>query len=197
MKAFYISVLLIGIYFIFQSFKIIDVFKTEKQAYRVIKKEAGFEIRFYPAATMATVYSKGVNYKSVASSGFNKLAKFIFGGNQQKESISMTAPVIMRITDKGSSMSFVMPQKYNESALPTPNDAQIEIKKSQPAYFAAISFSGYANDEKITVYHEKLAGMLKEKNILRKEGFYFLGYNAPFQFIGRTNEIIIPIEWKE
>ena len=197
MKAFYISVLLIGIYFIFQSFKIIDVFKTEKQAYRVIKKEAGFEIRFYPAATMATVYSKGVNYKSVASSGFNKQAKFIFGGNQQKESISMTAPVIMRITDKGSSMSFVMPQKYNEIALPTPNDAQIEIKKSQPAYFAAISFSGYANDEKITVYHEKLAGMLKEKNILRKEGFYFLGYNAPFQFIGRTNEIIIPIEWKE
>ena len=183
--------------FIFQSFKIVGVVKTEKQAYRVVKKEAGFEIRFYPSATMATVYSKADNYKSVASSGFNKLAKFIFGGNQQKESISMTAPVIMRITDKGSSMSFVMPQKYNESTLPTPNDPQIEIKKSQPAYFAALSFSGYANDEKIAIYQEKLAAMLKEKNIVRKEGYYFLGYNAPFQFIGRTNEVIIPIEWKE
>jgi len=197
MKTLYISLLLIGIYFIFQSFKIIGVVKTEKQAYRVVKKEAGFEIRFYPSATMATVYSKADNYKSVASSGFNKLAKFIFGGNQQKESISMTAPVIMRITDKGSSMSFVMPQKYNESTLPIPNDPQIEIKKSQPAYFAALSFSGYANDEKIAIYQEKLAAMLKEKNIVRKEGFYFLGYNAPFQFIGRTNEVIIPIEWKE
>ena len=197
MKTLYISLLLIGIYFIFQSFKIMGVVKTEKQAYRVVKKEAGFEIRFYPSATMATVYSKADNYKSVASSGFNKLAKFIFGGNQQKESISMTAPVIMRITDKGSSMSFVMPQKYNESKLPIPNDPQIEIKKSQPAYFAALSFSGYANDEKIAIYQEKLAAMLKEKNIVRKEGFYFLGYNAPFQFIGRTNEVIIPIEWKE
>ena len=197
MKTLYISLLLIGIYLIFQSFKIIGVIKTEKQAYRVVKKEAGFEIRFYPSATMATVYSKADNYKSVASSGFNKLAKFIFGGNQQKESISMTAPVIMRITDKGSSMSFVMPQKYNESTLPIPNDPQIEIKKSQPAYFAALSFSGYANDEKIAIYQEKLAAMLKEKNIVRKEGFYFLGYNAPFQFIGRTNEVIIPIEWKE
>ena len=197
MKTLYISLLLIGIYFIFQSFKIIGVVKTEKQAYRVVKKEAGFEIRFYPSATMATVYSKADNYKSVASSGFNKLAKFIFGGNQQKESISMTAPVIMRITDKGSSMSFVMPQKYNESTLPIPNDPQIEIKKSQPAYFAALSFSGYANDEKIAIYQEKLAAMLKEKNIVRKEGYYFLGYNAPFQFIGRTNEVIIPIEWKE
>jgi hypothetical protein len=39
--------------------------------------------------------------------------------------------------------------------------------------------------------------MLKEKKIVRKEGFYFLGYDAPFQFIGRTNEVIIPVEWKE
>jgi hypothetical protein len=77
------------------------------------------------------------------------------------------------------------------------NKAQIEIKKSQPTYFAAISFSGYANDEKIAIYQDKLAAMLKEKNIMRKEGFYFLGYNAPFQFVGRTNEVIIPIEWIE
>ena len=197
MKALYIPLVLLGIYLIFQSFKYIGVVKTEKQAYRVVKKEDGFEIRFYPSTTMATVYSKASNYKSVASSGFNKLAKFIFGGNQQKESISMTAPVIMRFTDKGSSMSFVMPQKYNEIPLPTPNDAQIEIKKSQPEYFAAISFHGYANDEKIALYQYKLADLLKEKNIVRKEGFYFLGYNAPFQFIGRTNEVIIPIEWIE
>ena len=197
MKAVYISLLLVAIFLIFQSFKIINVVKTEKQAYRVVKKEAGFEIRFYPSATMATVYSKATNYKSVASSGFNKLAKFIFGGNQEKESISMTAPVIMRFTDKGSSMSFVMPQKYNEKPLPTPNDTQIEIKKSQSGYFAAISFGGYANDEKIEIYRDQLSGMLKERNIARKEGFYFLGYNAPFQFIGRTNEVIIPIEWEE
>jgi hypothetical protein len=197
MKAVYISLLLMGIYLIFQSFKVMDVLKTEKQAYRVVKKEAGFEIRFYPSATMATVYSKATNYKSVSSSGFSKLAKFIFGGNQQNESISMTAPVIMRITEKGSSMSFVMPQKYNEKTLPTPNDTQIEIKKSEPSYFAAISFSGYANDEKIATYRDQLAAMLKAKNIVKKDGFYFLGYNAPFQFIGRTNEVIIPIEWTE
>lgn len=197
MKALYISLFLIGCYFIFQSFNTTDMAITEKQAYRLVKKEDGFEIRFYPSATMATVYSKGTNYKSVANSGFNKLAKFIFGGNQQRESIPMTAPVIMSFTNKGSSMSFVMPKKYEGKQLPTPNDSQIEIKKSQPAYFAVISFSGYANDEKITGYHDKLLGMLRAKNIIAREGFYFLGYNAPFQFIGRTNEVIIPIEWKE
>ena len=197
MKSLFLSLLLVSIYFLFQSFNSIEMAKTEKQTYRLVKKEAGFEIRFYPSTTMATVYSKGTNYKSVANSGFSKLAKFIFGGNQQRESISMTAPVIMSFTDKGSSMSFVMPKKYDEKPLPTPNDPQIEINKSQPTYFAAISFSGYADDEKITAYHNKLLEMLKEKNIVTKEGFYFLGYNAPFQFIGRTNEVIIPIEWKE
>ena len=197
MKAIYFSLILLGIYLVFQSFKSVAALKTEKQAYRLVKKEAGFEIRYYPAATMATVYSKGTNYKSVASSGFNKLAKYIFGGNQQKESISMTAPVRMSITEKGSSMSFVMPKKYNEKALPTPNDPQIEIKQSSPEYVAVISFGGYATDEKIKEHYDQLATLLKERQIQAKGGFNFLGYNAPFQFVGRTNEIIIPIEWKE
>jgi hypothetical protein len=38
---------------------------------------------------------------------------------------------------------------------------------------------------------------LAKQKIQVKGEFNFLGYNAPFQFIGRTNEIIIPIEWKE
>jgi hypothetical protein len=65
MKALYIPLILAGIYIVFQSFKTIGSLKTEKQAYRLVKKEAGFEIRYYPSATMATVYSKGTNYKSV------------------------------------------------------------------------------------------------------------------------------------
>jgi hypothetical protein len=27
--------------------------------------------------------------------------------------------------------------------------------------------------------------------------YSLLGYNAPFQFWGRKNEVVIPIEWKE
>ena len=197
MKSLSIILLLVAIYFVFQSFISRYVFDTEKQAYRVVKKEADFEIRYYPEATMATVYTKGTNYKSVASSGFNKLAKYIFGGNQQKESISMTAPVRMSITDNGSSMSFVMPQKYHNQTLPTPNDPNIEIKKSLPEYVAVISFGGYATDEKIAQSYQKLLKSLSENKIITKGGYKLLGYNAPYQFIGRTNEVIIPIEWQE
>jgi hypothetical protein len=90
-----------------------------------------------------------------------------------------------------------MPEKYATNKLPTPNDKNIQIQKSQPEYVAVIGFSGYANDEKINEYRNKLAQILTKRKIRTKGDFNFLGYNAPFQFLGRTNEIVIPIEWTE
>ncbi len=197
MKALYITLSLAAIYFVFQSFIAANALKTEKQKYRMVLKDAELEIRYYPSATMATIYSKGTNYKGVANNGFRKLAGFIFGGNEEKKGISMTAPVRMNMSEKGSEMSFVMPEKYNESTLPKPNDASIRIHKSAPQYVAVISFSGYATDEKIQSYKHQLEQILAKRNIKITGDYNFLGYNAPYQFIGRTNEVIIPIEWKE
>lgn len=197
MKLLSTSIVLLIIYIVFQSFVKINAIKTEKQKYRLVLKESDFEIRFYPPATMATIFSEATNYKGLANSGFRKLAGFIFGGNEQKESISMTAPVRMNMSEKGSSMSFVMPEKYASQKLPTPNDKNIQIKTSQPEYVAVISFSGYANDEKIQDQKLKLQQILTDKKIKTTGEYSFLGYNAPYQFVGRTNEIIIPIEWKE
>lgn len=197
MRALYIALGLGAIYFIFQSFIAGNAVKTEKQKYRTVLKDDVFEIRYYPPATMATVYSSATNYKSVANSGFGKLARFIFGGNNENESIAMTAPVRMNMSEKGAEMSFVMPTKYNESNLPKPNDKSIHIHQSAPQYVAVVSFGGYANDEKIKTHKEKLLQILSERNIKVTGDYTFLGYNAPYQMIARTNEIAIPIEWTE
>jgi ribosomal protein L25 (general stress protein Ctc) len=197
MKALYIFLGLGTIYIVFQSFIANSAVKTEKQKYRTVVKDDELEIRYYPAATMATVYSSATNYKSVASSGFGKLARFIFGGNKENVSIAMTAPVRMNMSEKGAEMSFVMPTKYNESNLPKPNDESIRIHESAPQYVAVVSFGGYANDEKIKTHKEKLLQILSQRNIKVTGDYTFLGYNAPYQMIARTNEIAIPIEWKE
>ena len=197
MKLLYISLGLVAVYIIFQSFITTNALKTEKQKYKLISKDKELEIRYYPEATFATVYSNATNYKGVASSGFRKLAGFIFGGNEEKKGISMTAPVRMNMSGNGSEMSFVMPEKYDASNLPKPNDASIKIHKSKPEYVAVVGFGGYASDEKIIEYRDKLLSILKERNIKVAGEFTFLGYNAPYQIIARTNEIIIPIEWKE
>jgi hypothetical protein len=193
MKLYYLLLALAIIFIVFQSFRKFSASTIETQKYRVVKKEHGFEVRFYPKATFATIRSSGANYKQVASSGFRKLAGYIFGGNNQNKSIAMTTPVRMEMSEKGSAMSFVMPEKYDMASLPKPNDATVEIKQSEEV----IAFGGYANDEKIDDYKNKLVALLQKKNIKIIGNFNFLGYNAPYQFIGRKNEISIPIEWKE
>jgi SOUL heme-binding protein len=197
MKLVYLFIALGLVFVVFQSFRSFSASKIETQKYRVVKVEEGFEIRFYPKATFATIQSSGSNYKQVASSGFRKLAGYIFGGNDQNKSIAMTAPVRMEMSEKGSAMSFVMPEKYDASSLPKPKDATVQIKQSTESYEAVIAFGGYANDEKITDYTNKLVALLNKKGIKIIGGYNFLGYNAPFDFIGRKNEISIPIEWKE
>jgi hypothetical protein len=169
--------------------------KTETQAYNVIKVEESFEVRYYPAATMAMISSSSKSYKDLGSSGFGKLAKYIFGGNSDKKQIAMTSPVHMDIGDSNSSMAFVLPSAYNQTNLPKPNDSTISIKTSEPEYVAAIKFGGFANDESIRKHRMLLEETLKAKGISYYGNFRFLGYNPPFQFFGRRNEVIVALNW--
>jgi hypothetical protein len=169
--------------------------KTEEQKYTVIRKEKDFEIRFYPAATIATISSDAKTYKELSGPGFRQLAGYIFGGNAAETQISMTAPVHMNINDSGSTMSFVMPSAYNESNLPKPNDPNVVIKKTSEEYVAVMRFGGYASDDDLKYYSEKLQSLLKEKGITTYGHYRYLGYNPPYQIINRRNEIIVSIKW--
>jgi hypothetical protein len=182
---------------IIQTFTIMASAKTEKQKYRVVQKEEEFEIRFYPSATLATVYSKANSYRELSGPGFRKLAGYIFGGNENDSKIAMTSPVHMDISDAGSAMSFVMPSSYELEDLPRPDNAEVVLENTRDEYVAAIRFRGYASDRDIKKYSEKLAHLLKEKGIDYYGNFRYLGYNPPYQFLGRRNEIIVSLRWKE
>ncbi len=170
---------------------------TETQSYRIVKTEKDFEVRVYPPAVMATVSMNAKSYKELSSSGFSKLAAFIFGGNSTKENIAMTTPVHMNICDTKSSMSFVMPVNYTKTNLPKPHDASVAIITTDEEYVAAITFSGFADDDKIKMYASQLENHLKAKEIPYSGNFRFLGYNAPYQVLGRKNEIIVKVLWSE
>ena len=180
---------------LFQSLVIMPINKIEEQKYTIIKKYNDFEIRFYPSATIATITSNAKTYKDLASPGFRKLAGYIFGGNDGNKKIAMTSPVHMDINDSLSSMSFVMPADYEKANLPLPNDSNIIISNTAAEYVAVIKFGGYASDKDMKVYALKLQKLLKENGISGIGTCRFLGYNPPFQFIGRKNEIIINVEW--
>jgi hypothetical protein len=169
--------------------------KTEEQKYTVIHKDEDFEIRFYPATTLATVNSDAKTYRELSGPGFRKLAGYIFGGNESETKISMTSPVHMDINDTVSTMSFVMPSAYHAGNLPKPSDTNILIKKTADEYVAAIRFGGFTSDNDLKKYSEKLQNLLNGKGITSYGHYRYLGYNPPFQFIGRRNEIILTVDW--
>lgn len=194
MKIFVITTcIIIGLLLLFQVYTTMSINSTQTQPYKVIRVEKDFEIRFYPAATMATITSSAKSYKELGSSGFSKLAGYIFGGNSTQQKIAMTAPVYMDVNDTVSSMSFVMPSEYNKGNLPKPNNSEVKIVTSADEYVAAITFGGFASTQDINENIEKLENALKANSISYYGNFRYLGYNPPYQLFGRKNEIIVSV----
>ncbi len=197
MKIFIIiaSVILV-LFIVFQSFMVVAVNKTEEQNYSIILEEQNFEIRFYPSATMATISSDAKTYKELSGSGFRKLAGYIFGGNEDGTQIAMTSPVHMNVNDTLSTMSFVMPSSYTMDNLPKPNDSRVLLSTTDEEYVAVIRFGGFASDQDLKNYSGKLKTILNEKGITSIGNPRYLGYNPPYQLVGRRNEIIVSIKWE-
>ena len=179
-------------------FIIIQLFAKKSQQgietypYTVLKTYDGFEIRQYESRLFTSVKLTSNDYSKVSSKGFSILAGYIFGGNETNEKIAMTSPVTMSLDDS-MTMMFMVP-KDSENKLPKPNDNQIQFKEEPAKKVAAITFGGWANQEKIDQYKTQLIEALKAQNIAFTDQFYFLGYNAPYETSNRRNEVIVVLE---
>jgi SOUL heme-binding protein len=198
MKIFLITAgIIILLLVLFQIYTTMSIHKTETQAYKVIRVEKNFEIRYYPVAMMAMISSTSKSYRDLGSSGFGKLAKYIFGGNDEKKQIAMTSPVHMDINDTTSTMAFVLPSGYNQDNLPKPNDSSIAIRASEPEFVAVVKFGGFASTDRINKHIAFLQESLKEAGLSHHGNFRFLGYNPPYQLFGRRNEVIVALNENE
>jgi len=113
--------------------------------------------------------------------------------SQKNEKIAMTSPVAMKLADSVT-MMFMVPHKLKKEMLPKPNQSNIEFKEEPAKTVAAINFEGWANDEKIEKFKQKLKSSLDAKDIPYSNQFYFLGYNAPYEVFNRKNEIIVELQ---
>ena len=165
----------------------------ETYPYVVNKKYDAFEIRSYEASLFTSVQLSGNKYKDVSSQGFSILAGYIFGGNEKSEKIAMTSPVAMSLEDS-MTMMFMVPKKYKKETLPQPNQSQIQFREESAKTIAAITFGGWANDEKIEKYKQYLKSALDAEKITYTNRFHFLGYNPPYEVFNRKNEIIVELD---
>jgi uncharacterized protein YxeA len=164
----------------------------ERYRYVVKKKYKRFEIRTYETTLFTSVKLSTKGYKNSSSKGFSILAGYIFGNNERNEKISMTSPVSMSLEDT-MTMMFMVPKKFNKDMLPKPNQSGIEFKEEPAKTMAAISFSGWANDNKIEKYKQALKAALDAEGIKYSNRFYFFGYNAPYEVFNRKNEVVVEL----
>jgi hypothetical protein len=170
-----------------------DVAKTEIQPYERLWHQGDLEVRYYPSAVMATVRGSIKEYRTSANRHFRVLAGYIFGGNEEKESIAMTSPVHMTFDEHGSEMSFVMPKDMQLETLPKPHDRGIHFSESGEKYVVAIRFGGWANDSKIKDQADRLMEQLEQMGVEPISAPWYMGYNPPFQLINRRNEVAVEI----
>ncbi len=182
---------------------------VEEPPHNVVARNGNFEIRDYPALSVAELTMQG-DRNSVAYGGFRKLAGFIFGANSRKQSLQMTAPVIevptedgMTTTSRrdsaGSSPSwvirFVMPRGLSLAALPKPDDPSIRLREEPPTRFAVLRFSGLAGDTAVAAETAELESILKARQLVPAGAPIIAQYDPPWTlWFLRRNEIMIPIK---
>jgi len=187
-----IFIIIALVFLVTQAYTSMSTSTTEKQKYSLLFKEKDFEIRKYDASILASVKMQG-SYDQMSGSGFRELASYIFGNNQQGMKISMTSPVRMQLNDSSTTMSFIMPSKFDMESLPEPNSQNVWLAQSKTQVTASIRFGAYANDQIIGTKIKKLKEILNERNIKHLNDFTYLGYNPPYLVVGRKNEIFVTL----
>ena len=176
----------------FQLYISVDTNRTEQQKYEMIERLGKLEIRYYPEAVMASTLTDK-NYRSGSRSGFRTLAGYIFGSNDESSKIAMTAPVYMKEDQDHGSMSFVMPEGMSLEDLPKPNNKNVRLHLTEARHVACIQFSGFANDEIIAEKKAQLLSEVEAAGLKYKGAVEYLGYNPPYQVVGRRNEVMVEL----
>lgn len=184
---------------VLSAFLIIQLFAMNSQRnietypFEIVKKYDRFEVRSYEASLFTSVKLSTSEYEKSSRTGFSILAGYIFGGNETNEKIAMTSPVAVSLEDS-MTMMFMVPRKIKKENLPQPNQSQIQFREEPAKTVAAISFKGWANDEKIKKYKQELINALGAQGIEYTTRFYLLGYNPPYEIFNRKNEIIVELK---
>jgi len=165
--------------------------QTEEPDYRALTSDGDYQIRDYPAVTVAETVVEGPR-RDALDRGFRLLADYIFAKSREGEKLEMTVPVMQ---DGGDPMAsdpplfdddlegawrtrFVMPQGRSSGDLPDPPEG-VELVELPPRKVAVVSFSGVANDRLLAQQEDRLRGWLARRGEISQAEPEYAFYNSP------------------
>ena len=190
---------------------VLGIRTSEMPQYEVLLKEGNKEIRHYDSHIVAKTTVAG-EFKEAQSEAFRILANYIFGDNQKRQEINMTAPVVQKpgeesekipmtapVTQRpgedGWVMTFMMPSNYKIEDLPVPNDKRVSLEAVPARYTASIRYtwlgSKARNDQKADELQAWLRGL---EEFEPSSSPMYAGYDPPWTLpFLRRNEILIDV----
>jgi hypothetical protein len=132
----------------------------EEPKFNAVELARGVQIRHYGERIAAQTKVSGESEDQARSTGFRRVAAYIFGGNDGGRSIAMTAPVAVQtgrsrgtkiamtapVAQQGEDdewvIRFFMPAEWTMDTLPKPNDPRVELVTVPPQKYAVLRFSG-------------------------------------------------------
>ncbi len=167
----------------------------ESPEYQVVETFGDIEIRKYSAYSIVTYDNPGDRN---SSQGFSSLFSYISKGNESEEKISMTVPVIDEKKQDRTTMSFVVPSRFNREDIPLPKSDFLSVRVMEEGYFAAIRFRGNPTSRRLEENEARLKDFVRDKGYKELSNYYNAFYDPPFQlpFVKR-NDIMVRIDYKE
>jgi hypothetical protein len=164
----------------------------EEPSWTLVDTVETVELREYAPSIQAVTQ---LDHSGQTSAGFQRLAGFIFGGNETGEKIAMTAPVEESLEANQPLMAFTLPSEYELEDLPEPADDSVQIQTVPGRTMAAIRFSGWATDGKVKRNTQQLIATLKQHGIEAVGTPSLNQYNPPWTppFL-RRNEIMVEVQ---
>ncbi len=171
----------------------------EEPDFDVLAESESYEVRRYEPYLVAEVDVVGDGSDGRA---FRVLAGYIFGGNEGREKMQMTAPVESRdksLDDEdATTYAFVMERKYTLDTLPQPEDKRIRLLERPGRVVAVRRYSGGWSESKFAENRRVLLDALIRDKITVTGDAELARYDSPFKpWFLRRNEVLIPIVWSE
>lgn len=169
--------------------------KLDCPRYTVLETHKEYELRQYSASSWMSTNTAGVDYSKASSTNFMRLFRYISGTNTDKKKIAMTAPVLTMITpgqgpacENNFTMSFFMSPEVKTP--PTPTEKGVFPQDMPKMNVYVRSFGGYVRDIKEWIKETiKLGQAIGDTSKYHTEFSYTAGYDSPFRFLNRHNEI--------
>jgi len=186
----------------------------EEPDYTVVHTYPDFELRRYPPYLVAETEVSG-KFADVGNQAFRILAGYIFGDNQGKKKIEMTAPVTQRpakgeiiemtapvtqrpasAADAGDSyeFSFVMPARFTLDTLPEPTNPRVHLRRQPERLMAALRYSGRWTESNYRKHERRLLEAVREAGLTPIGEPVYARYNSPFSlWFMRRNEVMVEV----